>query len=227
MANNSLDPFAQFNEAKQQKTYASYQRKKLNMLEKITISISVVVLVVISIFGFWSQNTRNRDAQREEDIAVILEAINSFYVNSNLVPSQRTYPVADCSEKLNEVDFEFTLRQYLGGLRPAYDPHTYINPDNFPNDPWGSFSVNLNERETELRNCPKIFNERTLTGQTVYSDSYPSCNFDQSRSTFRKCYLYTSSNNGDSFELAYFSEAQGGFVIYSRFREEPLRVLEG
>jgi type II secretory pathway pseudopilin PulG len=222
----SLDPFAQFNPEQSQKQYSRYERKKLNLLEKATITIALLILIGITAFGFISQSARNRDTQRAEDIRVVLQAIDSFYVNSNLVPSQRAYPIAECSEKLNEVDFEFTLRQYLGGVRVSSDPHAYILPSEFPNDPWGTYDTILNDRDLELRACPKVFNETTLAGSTIYADGAKSCNFNQRQNRYKQCYLYTSSNNGDSFELAYYSEAQGNFVIYSRFREEPIRVSQ-
>jgi hypothetical protein len=196
---------------------------KLNLLEIGVILFCILSIIGVFIFGFVNQSTKNRDTQRLNDISQILLALDSFYQNSSIDPSQKYYPIASCSAQLNEVDFEYSLKQYLTGKRIEKEPHQYINPSNFPKDPWGMYSQKPNQRKIKLRDCPKVFSE-VGANSDIYTDQGQSCNFDRKLADYRKCYLYTSSSNGDKFELAYYSEQTGTFMVYSRFQNLPLRT---
>jgi hypothetical protein len=164
-------------------------------------------------------NAINRDQQRRSDISQVQNALDNFYLNTSNIPSRRFYPVAICSGDLNEVDFESTLRNFLTGQKPEVDPHVYIKPENFPKDRWGVYSSTFVERKVPFR-CPNIL----PAGSTGYPDNTPSCNFSPTR-RIRQCYIYTSSNNGDTYQIGYWSEAQNKFVIYKRFRQEAIQVI--
>ena len=193
-----------------------------NLLEIIVSLMLPIALLVSLIMGFNGQLTRLRDQNRAAEIEQIVWALNMFYENSSLVPNERKYPIAVCSGQLNEVDYEFTLRKYLKGEREEFDSHPYIqgqNPESFLVDNWGNYAVNLDQRSIPLRNCPNIFARNQDWGGLVYPDSFPSCQFRPSDKRFRNCYLYTSTTNGDGYEVGYFSESQQAFIIYYRHRD--------
>jgi predicted PolB exonuclease-like 3'-5' exonuclease len=140
------------------------------------------------------------------------------------VPSQRFYPKAPCSESLNEVDFEYTMRNYLTGRVPEVESHTYIDPQKFPTDKWGEYSQTFSQRKVPYR-CTQNLNSETLSADmAIYNDKSQSCNFSK-KLGFQKCYLYTATNNGDTYQLAYFKEETAKFVIYSKFRDDPVKVV--
>lgn len=194
----------------------------LNLLEIGIIIFLLLILLVVTVLGFSNQLAKLRDRNRQNEIEQIVWALNMFYENSSLVPNERKYPIAVCSGQLNEVDYEFTLRKYLKGEREEFDSHPYIqgqNPESFLVDNWGNYAVNLDQRSIPLRNCPNIFARNQDWGGLVYPDSFPSCQFRPSDKRFRNCYLYTSTTNGDGYEVGYFSESQQAFIIYYRHRD--------
>ncbi len=223
-----VDPYAQFDDGLKKPKINYNYNKKLNSLEKITIAICVFILIGVGLFGFISQTAANRDTQKVEDISQVLIALEQFYNNSSTIPSQRAYPVSVCSQKPNEVDYEYTLSEYLSGSREKFDSHTYIQKQSFPNDPWGQYSTIYSQNRVTTRDCPGVFiSEEQNPEDNIYSDRRASCNFnngDRTQRTLRNCYLYGSSSNGDSFELAYYSESNGRFVIYSRYRDNQYQI---
>ena len=194
----------------------------VNLLEVGLIIFCIILLIIVSLWGFFSQSGRIRDKQRNFEISQIVLALDNFYFNSNTFPAARTYPIAQCSGRLNEVDFEWTLKEYLTGKKPQIDNHAYIKAENFPKDPWGIYSESPSQRKTKLLDCPKLFSKIDNDSKSVYQDETLSCNFSQTAGKYRKCYLYTSSTNGDKYEISYYSEDLGAFVIYSRLREDKL-----
>ena len=204
--------------------YSGSSYRRINILEIGTVLVSVVLIVGIFIWGLNSQNQINRDRQRNHDINEVITALEDFYINTSTIPSRRFYPISVCSGSLNEVDFELTLRQHLTGALPEIDTHTYIQPDRFPRDKWGDYATTFGDRRVDFR-CPEklTFNEQVTTNTQIYSDGYPTCNFS-SRRGVNRCYLYTSSTSGDTFKIGYFQESSNQFIIYTKFREEPLRL---
>jgi hypothetical protein len=223
-----IDPYSQFDSVSQGQ-YKNYNYDKgLNLLEKITILICIVFIISSGVFGFVSQTAYNRDAQKLEDISQVLAALDQFYINSSTIPSQRAYPISVCSQKPNEVDYEYTLGEYLSGKREKFDSHIYISQDYLPNDPWGKYSQTYSQNSVSTRDCPGIFiNSNQNPQDNIYADGRRSCNFNNGNTKqiiLRNCYLYGSSSNGDSFELAYFSQSAGRFVIYSKYRDSLYQV---
>ncbi len=199
--------------------------KRLNGLEIITILTSVILLIIVFVFGFVNGQQSNEDAQRLAHIRQVTSALTEFYNNSSAVPSQRSYPIALCSADANEVDFELTLRLSLTGQIKEKDIHAYIQPDNFPTDPSGVYSKSLGKRTVPYR-CPSILPASATSNQSsnIYSDGWDSCNFNKTRNP--KCYLYASSNNGDTFTVGYYSQLNNKFVLFTKFRDqEPVRSL--
>jgi hypothetical protein len=197
--------------------------KRVNALEIGLIIISILGLIGIFWWGFANQGAINRDKQRFADISNVSDALDEFYKNSSLVPSQRFYPKAPCSESLNEVDFEYTMRNYLTGRVPEVESHIYIDSQKFPKDNWGEYSQTFGQRKVPYR-CTQNLGSDTLSSDSlVYSDKSPSCNFSK-KLGYQKCYLYTSSNNGDTYQLGYFKEETSKFVIYSKFRDDRIKV---
>lgn len=192
---------------------------RFNGIEFVTICICILSLILALIVGFWNQNNKNRDLQKQYDMEnLLIPSLVEFYENSGSTENRRFYPKAVCSQNINEVDYEMILRQYLSGQMIEVETHTYLPSSSFPRDKSGIYSQNFNQRKVEYR-CPEKLNFRSSAGQSssgsIYSD-FPSCNFR--RRLYNNCYLYTSTSSGDKFELAYFSEGTGCFVVYSKFR---------
>lgn len=194
-----------------------------NLLEIGLVLFLILTLIVTGFFGFFYQSARIRDAQRLHHMQQILIALNQYYLGSDVNPSGRKYPIAQCSSALNELDFEYSLRENLTGMRPDLEPHQFISPQDYPIDRWGYYSTTFQDRVVKVRDCPAIF-PKIQTQGLIYSDSWPSCNFDVRQTKFKKCYLYTSSANGDKFELSYYSESTRNFIIFSSFRGQGIKV---
>ncbi|NJK71335.1 hypothetical protein HC766_00585 [Candidatus Gracilibacteria bacterium] len=198
-------------------------RKKVNFFEIGIIVVSVLGVIITFAIGFNTQAIKNRDEQRFADINNVVIALDNYYLNSSVNPSSRTYPVANCSFDLNEVDFEFTLREQLTGMRLDLDTHAYIKPDDFPKDNWGVYSQNLNQRKLPYRCSQNLSGD---SSDSIYKDEYPSCNFSSTaEKRFRQCYIYTSSNNGDTYQIGYYSEVDKQFIVYRKFRETPIEFV--
>jgi type II secretory pathway pseudopilin PulG len=198
--------------------------RKINILEIATVLISILALIGVFSWGLIAQNAINRDKQRQQDISQVIAALLEFYKNSNTIPSQRTYPIANCSESLNEVDYEYTLKRALTGQAIQLDTHAYIDPSDYPTDRSGVYSTTFAQRKipyrcTEKLNLPTNYSQDT----PIYSDGTKSCNFNQAQK-YTLCYLYTSTNNGDTFSIGYYKESSNSFVVYKKFRDDTIQV---
>jgi hypothetical protein len=194
--------------------------KRINLLEVGVVLLAIVLVIGAFAWGLITTNTENRDKQRAKDIAQVINALDNFYLNSNRIPSQRIYPIAKCSSDLNEVDFEATLRSHLIGERKELDSHAYIKNEDFPRDKWGIYDVEFSKRSVPFR-CPNLVGGSQAVS---YTDKYPSCNFSSTK-RINKCYLYTTSNNGDTYQIGFYSESQKRFIVYKKVREEPLQLV--
>jgi hypothetical protein len=199
-------------------------KHRINGLEIIVIFVSIISLVGVFWWALSGQNAINRDKQRLQDINQIIGGLNEFYKNSNTIPSQRAYPKAVCSESLNEVDFEYTLKRHMTGQVAQLDNHVYIESTDYPKDRSGVYATTFKERKVTYRCSEKLNLAAGATADTqIYGDGTQSCNFNQANN-YTKCYLYTSSNNGDTFRIGYWQESAGKFVTYRKFREEPIKA---
>lgn len=197
--------------------------KRLNGLEILVIVLFVVFLIISFVLGFIAAAQANEDAQRLTHINQVNSALNEYYNNSSAVPSQRSYPVAICSADANEVDFELTLRLALTGQIKEKDTQAYIDLNNYPRDIGGYYSKTLASRKIAYR-CPSRLSSSTSSNSSantnIYSDGWESCNFSKASSP--KCYLYASSNNGDTFTLGYYSQVSNRFVLFTKFRDQEI-----
>lgn len=184
--------------------------KKVRIIEAIMILIPIVIGLIFFSLTF---QVHARDNQKEDDLDQIIQALRLFYINSSNVEASRVYPIA-LNSQLNEIDFEYTLRRHLTG-QTSLDRHAYIPSNKFPTDPWGVYSKDFTDRPVPYNRLDKL---PFGTEQVEYIEGYSSCNFNPSQEKFSRCYLYTSSGNGESFQLAYYSEVREGFVIYSEAR---------
>jgi type II secretory pathway pseudopilin PulG len=199
--------------------------KSITGVETLVVLFVVITLISITIWGFIGQSEKNKDLQKQTDFEVnIIPALIEFYKNSGTgVESTKAYPVAKCSSDLNEVDYEFTLRKTLAGEFKELDTFNYLTKEKFPVDREGIYTLNFNERKIPYR-CPEKLNLSTSKNNLpIYEDGFKSCNFS-SLNNFNNCYLYTSSGNGDKFQLAYYSVSDKCFIVYSKFRSENITL---
>jgi hypothetical protein len=199
-----------------------WEPRRFNVLEIGIIGFCILSLLGIIVWGFLQQDTKNRDRQREADITgTIIPALEDFYKNSAAVEGSRFYPISRCSGDMNEVDFEFTLRQHLTGQVKEIDPFAYISSDNYPRDNWGTYSESQNQ-PIPFR-CPQNLNLSTISQNNRIYGNFPRCNFSISNNLY-KCYLYTTSQNGDRFKVGYYSEELKCFIKYEKFRGQGVTI---
>jgi hypothetical protein len=187
--------------------------KKVKIIEAIMILTPIVIALVM--FGLTFQ-VHARDHQKEDDLEQVIQALRLFYENSSNIEANRVYPIA-LNSRLNEVDYEYTLRRHLTG-QTKLDRHAYIPNNQFPQDPWGVYSQDFVTRPVAYNRLDKL---PFADDQIKYIEGYPSCNFDPSQEKYSRCYLYTSSGSGESFQLAYYSEVRESFIAYSETRNNP------
>jgi len=202
---NNLDPYYI-----QPKSGYSFVTKYVPIIEKLMILGPIAVALVLSGITFWDHY---RDQQKAYQINQVVQALRLYYLNSSNLEVKRSYPIA-ISGELNEVDYEYTLRLHLTGKTPL-EKHAYILDKDFPRDPWGTYSKDFVNRPVPYRLLPRF---PLATGQISYFEGYESCNFRFGDKQFSRCYLYTSTSNGETFTLAYYSEVRKKFVVYTETR---------
>jgi hypothetical protein len=190
---------------------------KFALGDKIVIGILLTLLALQLVNGFLAQRNEIIDESKSSQIASIIQSLSLFYKDSSRFLESRYYPVAKCSNDLNEFDYEYTLRGEITGLKSGSRTHTYITKPNFPTDPQGNYANTFASNYACKTALPAEEQK-----QNNYYDNYKHCSYDINNT--RDCYLYTSSLNGDSFKLAYWSPYYNKFVVYSQFREEPMSV---
>jgi type II secretory pathway pseudopilin PulG len=196
-------------------------RLSYSTLEWVVVVLCLLLLLMSTVWGFWSQGGENRDKQRQQDIAQVEKALINYYRNSSEVPSQRIFPIANCSQNINEVDYELTLRVALTGQNETVSNVKYIPNEDFPTDSKGTYSQKLEKRKVPYR-CTQRLTAEAQNGGPIYSN-FESCNFrSASKPFYRFCYIYTSSSNGDTFQLGYYSETRGKYIVRKGFRENPV-----
>jgi hypothetical protein len=205
----------------------SYEKKstffQFNGFETVIIILCILAILGVFIFGLFTQNTKNRDLQRETDFELtIIPAVENFYNNSAAVESSKKYPIAKCAQDLNEVDYELVLRQALTGEIPELDTFKYITPDKFPTDPRGVFVTTLKERSDKnvAYRCTAKLNFSTVNENNRIYPNFNSCVFKRDDTGLRHCYLYGSSASGDEYRLAYYKEETNCFIIYKRYKNQ-------
>jgi hypothetical protein len=199
--------------------------RMINGLELILVLTVLFTLIGVFIWGFTTQELKNKDLQKQIHIEkTLLIALSDFYQNTGAVESARFYPVARCSAELNEVDYEFTLRYILTGKVREIDQHQYIIPNKFPIDKNGVYSTTYRQRQVPFRCQEKLTSQNNQQDTRIYDD-FNSCNFSR-QSKLNNCYLYTSSPTGDSFQIGYYSESTKCFIVYRKFRNSSVQLSQ-
>jgi type II secretory pathway pseudopilin PulG len=193
--------------------------RRVNLLEILVILLLLISIVLVFISGFNGQATLNRDKQRESDISQVLVALDYYYQDSSATPTNKKYPLSKCQQSANEVDFEYTLKRAISSS-DSTTGISYIPLNLFPKDPWGIYSQTFSSRQLPLKACSELFNSDS---DQIYANSWSSCNFSLTNKKYYKCYLYSGYENGEKFDLSYYSEVQNKFVLYSKFRTNPVQ----
>ena len=208
--------------------YSNFESRNIldgiRLLDKIVIFVAFFFIFIPLIIGIVLQNSNNENIQKEQDMKQINMALGFFYSNSSNIPSERKYPISLCSGQPNEVDYEYTLRNYLTGRRTEVETSAYILESDFPNDKMGVFSQKNNERQIKLRACEQVFDLESKN-DFVYNNGSKSCNFDfrNTDKKFRNCYLYASNSEGSSYQLSYYDQKEDKFVIFTKNRQETIK----
>ena len=203
------------------------EQPSFNFFELGILLFSIVALIIAFIFGFIGAGASLRDSQRVFDIDQVSKSLDVFYLKSSLIPSERAYPISFCDGAINTVDYEYTLEQYLTGQQVDKETRVFIKPEDWRSDKWGSYSKTLGERKIPQKCQEKLGLTANNGSQKIYSDGRGSCNYStaQSNEDYYKCYLYGSSVNGDTYSIGYYSESAKKMVIYSRFRQDPIKTV--
>ncbi len=206
----------------------SQTQSGVNMLEIILVSLVIAGIVISGILGFLSKNNDNRDIRRDTQINIVIKALGLFYGDSSRIPNDRRYPISRCSGQLNEVDYEYTLKKTLTGNEPKINNFSYITEANFPIDEGGITVANVADSRISKRGCDKSFGGFDPKKNKIYNNEWNGCEFSrektdeyklqfwESKNKFLQCFLYSSDDRGFEYSLAYFSEADNNFVIYSQ-----------
>jgi len=199
---------------------------RVNGLELIVIILMLIALIICGWMGFSTGTRENQDEQKSHDISQVIQALDYFYSNN------QAYPIRQCSEDLNPVDFEMTLKKNLTGKVAKIGTNNYISSVEFPKDRTGEYTTEYSKYIYNIP-CPSLIQENVNKNGKIYSDNTEACNY--SRSTLKtkvnpegkisyKCYLYTSSVSGDKYSVGYYSETLSKFVIISKFRLEKSTI---
>jgi hypothetical protein len=199
----------------------SAKYESLHILDYVCILISFLLISLPLLFGIINQNVFNQVAQKEFHMTQLKNALDSFFIASSNVPSERKYPISVCSGQPNEVDYEYTLARHISGAETNLNTFAYIKEKDFPFDPYGVYSTTKNNRPIKLRPCDSVFSKEDDVNK-VYSGNLKSCNFQKSHpdSKFRNCYIYGTDNGGFVYQLGYYDEIKDKYVIFTKRREE-------
>jgi hypothetical protein len=216
--------------------------RSLGRRGRLIVITGLLLLASLFALGFFHQKDIRDDGNKVGDMAYIITALNSYYDDSSEFIESRKYPISRCSSNLNSFDFEYTLRKALTGKNIGDTTQNYIDDQNYPYDKLGKYVSKFSEYDgmkTELigahipiQNCRDAL-PHTESGaeKNSYFDNHAICTFDNRFDmlkfdffTNRNCYLYTSTSNGDSYKLAYYSSARNAYVVYSQYRNDPIKA---
>jgi len=196
---------------------------RVNGLELIVIIVMLISIITSGVLGYFAGNRENQDAQKSHDIAQVIKALDYFYAVNN------AYPIRQCSEDLNPIDFELALQRNLTGRVARIGTLKYLNGD-LPRDFTGQYTNDFNQYIYNLPCASLVQDSVAKTGQ-IYQGGTEACNYNRSVAktqknpngkTLFRCYLYTSSVTGDRYSIGYYSETLSKFVIFTRFRTEKI-----
>lgn len=220
--NNQFSNYPDYNS---KYSYGEYQY--FNGFELIIVVMSIVILIVSLIYGIIFVGPANRNSQRIFDINQVSLALDSFYLNSSVIPSERYYPISACDAAINSADYEYTLREYLAGKKIEKETRVYINPNDWRSDPWGTYSKTIGERKIPMKCQDLLQINGSDKNQIIYADGSQSCNYSsiQPNKAYYQCYLYGSSVNGDKYSIGYYDEEKNQMIITTKRRvDKPTTI---
>lgn len=192
--------------------------KNVGTAGRVIVGILLTLIVYQLVIGFFDAKKEVDDQNKVTAMTSLLSAINLYYRDSSDFLEARYYPIAACSNELNNFDYEYTLRSKLTGYQSnKATTHTYITRDTFPTDPNGGYSVTF----PTTFDCASHVTPAEFTSHK-YFDGSNHCKYDVNTSP--NCFLYTSSLIGDSFKLSYWSPYYNKYVIYSKFRGDTMQI---
>lgn len=201
----------------------NYNYDRLHFFDYILVLVSAACLICAMFYGVVEQNQVNEITKKQNDIDQIAKALDMYYNDSSKIPSMRKYPIAVCNGKPNEVDFEYTLKNALGGKIKSQNNFPYIKTSDFPYDTSGEYANKLADKKVKLRDCPKVFGNKK---DFIYSDKSQSCSFEAINvsNKYRSCYIYASDNLGFQYQLGYFDQYKNTYTIYTKTRDQPVQI---
>ena len=199
----------------------NYNYDRLHFFDYVLILVSTVCVVCAIFFGVNEQNQVNEIAKKQNDIMQVSKALDMYYNDSSKVPSERKYPIAVCNGKPNEVDFEYTLKNALGGKVKSQNNFEYIKFSDFPYDTSGEYSDKFANKKVKLRDCQKVFGSNK-NQEFIYPDQSQSCGFDSANTNnkYRSCYLYASDSLGYEYQIGFFDQYKNTYTIYTKTRDQ-------
>jgi hypothetical protein len=203
----------------------NYNYDRFHFFDYVLILISTVCLICAIFYGIVEQNQVNEITKKQNDIEQIVKSLDMYYADSSKIPSERKYPIAVCNGKPNEVDFEYTLKNALGGKVKSQNNFAYIKTNDFPYDTSGEYANKLADKKVKLRDCPKAFGNKKAQDY-IYSDQSQSCGFEAANinNKYRSCYIYASDNLGFQYQIGFFDQYKGTFTIYTKTRDQPIQA---
>ena len=201
----------------------NYNYDRFHFFDYVLILISSICLICAVFYGIVEQNQVNEITKKQNDISQIIKALDLYYADSSKIPSMRKYPIAVCNGKPNEVDFEYTLKNSLGGKVKSQNNFAYIKSDVFPYDTSGEYANKLSDKKVKLRDCPRVFANKK---DFIYPDQSQSCSFDAANinNKYRSCYIYASDNLGFQYQIGYFDQYKKTYTIYNKIRDQPIAI---
>ena len=185
-------------------------KQKFSIIETFIVSICLFTLLGGVILGLVNQSNVNKDKIKIRNILSISKALDQFYNDSSSSEYSRKFPISQCSiTDPNSVDFEHTL--YLTLTGQFENTFKYIEIDDYPQDNGAEYA---NQSE---KTCTKFLRDYN---KNKYSKNNKECIFEPS-SAKNRCYLYSSSPEGDRYILSFYSEAKNKMITINKLRSNP------
>jgi hypothetical protein len=182
-------------------------KTKFTLLETLFISISIFALLFASVIGVINQSRVNDDIIRIRNMKSMIKVLDQYYNDSSSVEFSRRFPISQCSStEPNSIDFEHTLYLTLTGIEA--NSFKYLEPSAYPQDSKASYISQA--KQSCLSNVDA----------TKYSINNKQCQFEAGQGK-NFCYLYSSSNTGDKYTLAFFSDSKNKLITISQLRSTP------
>jgi hypothetical protein len=203
----------------------NYNYDRFHFFDYLLGLISIVCIITAVYFGIIEQNQINEITKKQDDISQIVKALDLYYIDSGKIPSERKYPISVCNGKLNEVDFEYTLKNALGGKIKSRNNFAYIKGEDFPYDVSGEYANKIIDKKVKLRDCPVVFGANK-NQEFIYPDQSRSCGFESSNQNnkYHSCYLYASDNLGYQYQIGFFDQYKNTYTIYSKIRDQKVQI---